>query len=235
MNKKLLKNMDFGVLICVLILLSVGLIALFSTTQNTGHDEFIKQIIWFVISIPFCIMAVIIDYERILKIAPAFYGVCLFLLVLVLFTAPINGARSWFSIGPLSFQPSEFGKIGLILFLAYTLNLIQARGKKEINKFHKLLLVLLIAALPLGLIIIEPDFGTATAYIFATLFIIFVSGINKKYIFAFMLLLAIVIPSVYLNLPEHALKRIEVFMHPDSDPRGAGYNIIQSKLAIGAR
>ena len=81
-------------------------------------------------------MAVVVDYEKILKIAPAFYGVSLFLLVLVLFTAPINGARSWFSIGPLSFQPSEFGKIALILFMAYSLNLIQARGKKEINKFH---------------------------------------------------------------------------------------------------
>jgi len=234
MNKKLLKNMDWGVLICVFILLAIGMIALFSTTQNSGHDEFIKQIVWFIISIPFCIMAVVIDYERLLKIAPAFYGICLFLLALVLFTTPINGARSWFLIGPLSFQPSEFGKIALIMFMAYSLNLIQARGKKEINKFHKLLVVLLIVALPLGLIVIEPDFGTATAYIFATIFIIFVSGIDKKYIILALLLLVIIVPAVYLNLPEHALQRIEVFMHPDSDPRGAGYNIIQSKLAIGA-
>ena len=234
MNKKLLKNMDWGILICVLLLFGVGLIALFSTTQNTGHDEFVKQIIWFIISIPFCILAVVIDYEKLLRIAPAFYGVCLFLLALVLFTSPINGARSWFNVGPLSFQPSEFGKIALILFMAYSLNLLQARGKKEINKFYKLVLFLLIAAVPLALIVVEPDFGTATAYIFATLFILFVSGINKKYIAVAIIIAAILVPTIYLNLPEHALQRIEVFLHPDSDPRGAGYNIIQSKLAIGA-
>ena len=234
MKKKLLKNMDWGVLICTLLLFGIGFVALFSTSQNTEYAEFIKQIKWFAISIPFFILAIVIDYDKILKIAPVFYGACIFLLILVLFTAPINGARSWFNIGSLSFQPSEFGKIALILFMAYALNLLQAKNRKEINKFYKLLAVLAIAAVPILLIIIEPDYGTATAYIFATIFILFVSGIDKKYIFVAILLIAILLPVVYLNLPEHALSRIEVYLNPESDPRGAGYNIIQSKLAIGA-
>jgi len=94
--------------------------------------------------------------------------------------------------------------------------------------------VLLIAAVPILLIVIEPDFGTATAYIFATVFILFVSGIDKKYIFLAIALVAILVPVIYINLPAHALQRIEVYLHPESDPRGSGYNIIQSKLAIGA-
>ena len=85
---------------------------------------------------------------------------------------------------------------------------------------------------PILLIVVEPDFGTATAYIFATVFILFVSGIDKKYIFLAIALVAILVPVIYINLPAHALQRIEVYLHPESDPRGSGYNIIQSKLAI---
>lgn len=234
MRKKLFKNLDWGVLVCVLILLGIGMAALFSTSQNSNHEEFFKQIQWIVISIPFFILAFVIDYDKILKIAPVFYGVCVFLLILVLFTDAINGASSWFNIGGFSFQPSEFAKIATVLFLAYALNLLQARNRKEINKFHKLMAVLAIAGLPIILIIAEPDFGTATAYIFATVFILFVSGINKKYIFATIVLIAVLIPVIYMNLPAHALARIEVYLNPESDPRGSGYNIIQSKLAIGA-
>ena len=234
MKKKLLKNLDWGVLVCILILLGVGMTALFSTSYNTGHVEFFKQIQWLLISIPFFIVAIVIDYDKVLKIAPIFYGACIFLLILVLFTQEINGAKSWFNIGSFSFQPSEFGKVATILFIAYSLNLLQAKSRKEINKIYKLLLVLAIAALPIGLIVIEPDLGTATAYIFATIFILFVSGINKRYIFAAIVVIATLVPLVYSNLPPHALARIEVFLHPESDPRGAGYNIIQSRLAIGA-
>ena len=108
------------------------------------------------------------------------------------------------------------------------------KNRKEINKIYKLFTVLAIAAVPILLIVKEPDFGTATAYIFATVFILFVSGINKRYIILAILAVAILLPIVYINLPEHALQRIEVYLHPESDPRGSGYNIIQSKLAIGA-
>ena len=155
MNKKLLKNLDWGVLICTVLLLAIGLVALFSTTKNTDYEEFKKQLQWFAISIPFLIMFTVIDYNKITKFSPLAYGVFTFLLIIVLFTDEINGARSWFSIGSFSFQPSEFGKIALILFLAYTLNILQARNKKEINKPLKLLLFLIIVAVPIGLIAIE--------------------------------------------------------------------------------
>ena len=128
---------------------AIGLVALFSTTQNSEYDEFIKQLQWFAFSMPFFILAIVIDYDKILKLAPAFYGICIFLLVLVLFTEPINGASSWFNIGGFSFQPSAVGKIATILFMAYSLNLLQARNKKEINKFHKLLAIILVAGVPI--------------------------------------------------------------------------------------
>lgn len=81
----------------------------------------------------------------------------------------------------------------------------------------------------------QPDYGTATAYIFALIFILFVAGIDKRYIIVSITLVVILVPLLYLFvLPEHAKARIDVYLDPNKDPRGDGYNIIQSKIAIGA-
>lgn len=89
--------------------------------------------------------------------------------------------------------------------------------------------------MPLLLIIMQPDYGTATAYIFALIFILFVAGIDKRYIIVSITLVVILVPLLYLFvLPEHAKARIDVYLDPNKDPRGDGYNIIQSKIAIGA-
>jgi rod shape determining protein RodA len=112
---------------------------------------------------------------------------------------------------------------------------IQKNNKNNINKISRLLLLLSIIALPLVLIIMQPDYGTAMAFIVAICLMLFAAGIDKKYIIVAFLLVIIGIPLAYnFLLPEHAKTRIEVFLNPDIDPRGAGYNIIQSKLAIGA-
>lgn len=235
MGKKLLKNTEWVILIVSVILTIIGLIALFSATQSTEYDEFKKQLQWIAISIPFLILAFLIDYNVIIRFSSLAYIILIALLIGVLFTEPISGARSWFRFGEsMSFQPSEFGKVITILFLAFLINKMQIRGKREINKIWKLLIILIMAAIPVGLIVLEPDNGTAIAYMVAIIFMLFVSGIDKKYIILALILLAIALPIIYNNLPEYAINRIKVFLNPDLDPRGAGYNIIQSKLAIGA-
>ena len=98
MGKKLLKNIEWGVLICSLLLLAIGFIALFSATKEAGFDEFKKQAIWTVISIPIMIIVIFIDYNTIAKMSPVLYGLALIALIAVLFTEPIHGARSWFKI-----------------------------------------------------------------------------------------------------------------------------------------
>ncbi len=235
MNKKLLKNIEWSILICVVILIAIGCIALYSATQSTEHDELIKQLIWLGVSIPIVIGILSVDYELIIKFAPVGYGIILALLVGVLFTSPINGATSWFIIGPISVQPAEFAKIFVVLLLALTISKVQENGKSEISKPQKLLLCLLIVAVPVLLITRQPDYGTAIAFVIATIFMLFASGINKKYILGTLLLIVVALPLLYFYvLPSHAKARIDVFLNPDLDPRGAGYNIIQSKLAIGS-
>ena len=235
MNKRNLKNIEWSILICILLLVIIGLIALYSASQGTELDAFKKQCIWILISIPIMCAVMFIDYNVIARFSWIFYAVFMILLVVVLFTGAINGATSWFNMGLLSFQPGELAKIFVILFLSYTIVNIQANGKNQINRPSKLAIVLLIGLAPTFLIAIQPDYGTALAYIVAITLILYVAGIDKKYIITTFAILVIALPLLYFFvLPDHAKSRIEVYLNPNLDPRGAGYNIIQSKLAIGA-
>lgn len=235
MRQRIFKNMEWGILICTILLIVIGLVALYSATLETEGDELKKQLIWLAISIPTMILVICINYEVIAKISPIFYGIFIILLIGVLFTKPVNGATSWFNIGMFSFQPSEFAKIFVILTFSTLVVKFQERGRNEISRPAKLILSLSVILLPILLIIMQPDYGTALAFIFATIFILFVAGIDKKYIITAILLVAILLPIMYFFiLPEHAKTRIDVFLNPNLDPRGAGYNILQSKLAIGS-
>ena len=235
MRRRELKNMEWGLLIVAIILSIIGIIALFSATQETEYDEFKKQIICLAISLIAMVIVMLINYETLVKLSPIFYGIFIILLIAVMFTKPVNGATSWFDIGFFSFQPSEFAKIAVILFLTYVISKIQERYAEDINKPTRLLIIFVTLAIPLLLIIKQPDFGTAMAFCIALAMMLFTAGIDKKYIIGTILIATISIPLLYnFVLPDHAKKRIDIFLNPESDPRGNGYNIIQSKLAIGA-
>lgn len=235
MRKRIFKNMDYGILICVAILLVIGLIALYSATQSSEYTEFKKQIMWIGISIPIMIVIIFIDYETIAKISPILYGVVIVALIGVLFTEPINGATSWFNMGSISIQPAEFAKVIVIIALAYYMAKIQEENKDNVSKPLKLLKIFAILGVPTLLIIKQPDYGTALAFVVALVFVLFNAGIKKRYVICGILIVAIMLPVLYFFvLPEHAKTRIDVFLNPNLDPRGAGYNVIQSKLAIGA-
>lgn len=235
MNKRILKNTDWSILIISLILFAIGLIALYSCTQSTEFEEMKKQIIWFIVSMPIMIIFIVLDYDLLSRASYIIYGIFIILLVGVLFTPEVNGASSWFNIGAFSFQPGEFAKIFVIIFFSSLICKFQEKGKEQINVPWKLLISLMVVAVPVLLIAIQPDIGTAAAFLIATLFILLVAGIDKKYIFVTCALIIILIPIIYMFvLPDHAKTRIDVFLNPNLDSRGAGYNIIQSKLAVGA-
>lgn len=235
MNREKFKNVEWWILILSILLCIIGCVALYSTTQSDNFGDLKKQLIWIGISLFIMIAVTFIDYRILVKISPILYGLSIILLIVVLFTKSINGASSWFNIGAFSLQPAEFAKVAVILFLAYVVTRVQVTGKEEINRIIKLLTIISVVALPVVLIILQPDFGTAAAYIVALIMVLFVAGIDKKYIIIASILLVIGIPLIYqFILPDHAKSRIDVFLNPESDPKGSGYNIIQSKLAIGA-
>ncbi len=235
MNKRILKNIDWSILICVFVLIVIGLIALYSATIDNDLNEFRKQCIWIIISIPIMILAILIDYSIIARISPYLYGISIILLIAVLFTSAVNGATSWFNIGFFAFQPAEIAKVFVIILLSSVIVNIQKKSKKDINRPLNLAIILGTVLLPIALIIMQPDYGTAIAYLLSLILILFVAGIDKKYIISSFIILAILLPLMYFFiLPDHAKSRIDVYLNPNLDPRGAGYNIIQSKIAIGA-
>ena len=223
MNKKILKNIEWGILICCVILLCIGLVALFSATNDTEFDELKKQVLWAAISIPIMIIAICVDYNTITKISPVLYGLAIISLIAVLFTEPINGARSWFKISEnTTIQPSEFCKIILIIFMAYILSKLQRDDKGEINKIWKLGLTLIAAGVPIVLIAVQPDYGTVMAFVVGVCFMLFAAGIDKKYIIVTLLIIVIAVPLLYnFVLPTHAKTRIDVFLNPELDSRGS--------------
>lgn len=237
MNIKNLRKIEWWIPLCAIVLCGIGLVALFSASYDSGLDEFKKQAIWMGISIVIMFIVMLIDYKIIIKLSPILYGFAIIALIAVLFTKPVNGARSWFIIGDdlFSFQPAEMSKIFIILFLSYIMSIIQRKGRDEINRISKLAIIVAIIAVPLILIILEPDYGTASAYIMAVVLMIFVAGIDKKYIITAFAIILVAVPITYkFLLPEHAKARIDTYLNPEADPRGKGYNVLQSKLAIGA-
>ena len=164
-----------------------------------------------------------------------FIGLSIILLVAVLFTRARNGASSWFKIGSFTLQPGELAKVAVILFTASTITKIQEKGKAKINVFWKLCVTLFTVLFPVFLIIMQPDYGTATAYMVSLVLMLYVSGIDKKYIITAIIIVLIALPLAYFFvLPAHAKTRIDIFLNPESDPKGAGYNVLQSKIAIGS-
>mgnify|MGYP004619072041 CR=1 FL=1 len=235
MKTRIFKNMEWMILISAILLSVIGLIALYSATQSSGFDELKKQIMWLGVSIVIMIIVTIIDYDVWAKLSPVFYGISIILLVAVLFTKARNGASSWFKIGAFTLQPAEIAKVAVILFTSATITKIQEKGKFELNVFWKLIIAIMTVIFPVFLIILQPDYGTAAAYLVSLVLMLYVAGIDKKYIIVAALLVVIALPLAYLFvLPNHAKKRIDVFLNPESDPKGAGYNVLQSKIAIGS-
>ena len=218
MNIKKLRKIDWLILICALMLCGVGLIALFSASYDSDLDEFRKQAIWMGISIGIMIIVMFIDYKILIKLSPILYGISIIALIAVLFTKPINGARSWFNIkdGLFSFQPAEMAKVFIILFVAYVISLIQREGRKESNRMPRLGRIVATMGVTGVLIIGGPDQGTAAAYIVAFLLMIFVAGIDKKYIIIAVAIVTIGVPLAYnFFLPAHAKQRIDTFWHTE--------------------
>lgn len=235
MFRKLIKNTDFVILICVLCLFIIGVIGIYSAGHNSSvnSDEYIKQIIWFA---GMCVIMIVIwsiDYNIFDLFGYVLYIINTILLVAVLFMPTIMGAKSWFNFGFALYQPSELMKIAYILVFAKLLTLFNDNTKK--SKILKFVFCSTTFLIPFVLIMSQPDFGTAVTFIVITIFMLFLSGIKYRYIFIGIALCVVLIPIVYFFiLSPYQQNRILVFLNPAKDPLGSGYNAIQSKLAVGS-
>jgi cell division protein FtsW len=151
------------------------------------------------------------------------------LLIAVLFSTPINGSRRWFSVGPLGIQPSELAKIAAILFAA---TILERRMHRVNDLQYALLPIGIVVGVLVGLILIEPDLGTAVSLVAVVGVMIFMAGLHYRYLVGAVLL---ALPTFYVlvwSVP-YRKERILAFLNPWADPLGNGFQIIQSMIAIG--
>lgn len=238
MIKNLLKNTDYILLACILILFGIGIAGIYSAGYATdvNKDEYIKQAIWFGVVCIMMIVVWLVNYKIFDKIGYVLYVINLILLVVVLAMPKLMGASSWFNLGGILYQPSELMKIGFILTFAKCLSTFCETGKTEKVKRRILVLVMaLMFIVPVLLIAKQPDFGTAAVFCFILAFMMFKTKIKYRYIFLGIVGVIICVPLIYffvLNPTQQ--QRIKVFINPNLDPLGSGYNAIQSKIAVGS-
>ncbi len=242
-----LKRFDFILLITTILLCIYGFIIINSATMSkeAGSEPYLKtQIIAFALGLAVLFVLVMIDYD----IYGSFYMPIYVLTNLLLLYTLINpveapewgDVRSWIAIGPIVFQPSEIAKFGVIISLAKFIDI----HKDNINHPLVLLKILLFAFLPIALILMQPDLGTAVVFVFFIAIMIYIAGIDRKYVLAVMiigLILIIAGISVFYQIMEtytlgddYRFDRIVTFFYPELDPDDTGYHVIQSKTAIGS-
>jgi rod shape determining protein RodA len=230
-------KMDLILLITVVIITVIGVLSIYSATYNKieGTPEasaFVyKQCISLAIGFTLLLIVANLDYLRIIDYGYVFYGITLVLLLLVHFFAGERlGARRWFDLGFFSFQPSEFVKISTVLALSFFLGGRKDRAGSLDNYLYALMLV----APAFFLIFLQPDLGTAMILVPILFGILFICNENLKYTAITWLLGLLAMPVFWNFLKDYQRKRIMIFLNPLSDPLGAGYTIIQSKIAVGS-
>lgn len=234
LNRKNLKRFDFLLLITVILLTILGLLLIKSATINTGSNALVKsQTIAMILGLIFIIMLSIIDYHFLGKLYIPIYIVCNLILIVVAiwgFGEDDWGARSWLKIGPAIFQPSEFVKVGIIISLAKFID----NHKESINEPSTLLKILLFVSPPILLILKQPDAGTAIVIVFFIALMMFVAGLNFRYIGYAILCSLAALPVLWFKLGDYQKDRVFDFLDPERNISGSGYQVVQSKIAIGS-
>ena len=233
------RRLDITLLITILITSIYGIIMIYSASSVWADYKFddkfhyvIMQSIFFLVGIVFMIIVSKIPYTYYLKKSNLILLVCFILLVLVLVPGIgtiRNGSRSWFGIGGLGIQPSEFMKLGLIIFTSkYIYN--NPKSMKSISKGA--FPILFITMLCFFLIMLQPDFGTGTILVMSIVAMLFVSGVNFSFFIKIGLVGMVGVVLLILKAP-YRINRIIAFLNPWSDPLGTGFQTIQSLYAIG--
>ena len=209
-------------------------------TGSAGSIYLKKQIIAAVLGIIMAIIIQFFDYRIFKEYSQLIFGSMVIILVMThLFGANISGGRRWLDIGFVNFQPSELSKVALILVLATILD-----QKKEFDSLKDLIIPFSYFLLPFLLIIMENDLGTALVLLVIFVVMLYVGGANKKFLYGFfgggfLTIVTLITSHFMFNTPlpflkEYQLNRLIAFVNPSIDPQGIGYNIIQSKIALGS-
>ena len=227
-----LYNISFSYVMFIVILAAIGIVMLYSAANGNWSPWAINQLIRFGMGFAVMIVLALTDIKLLLRYAYVFYFITLILLVVVEVAGHTGmGATRWINLGFIKLQPSEFMKIAMVLVLA---RYFHTSSLQSIESVRGIIPPLLMAIFPAFLIVLQPDLGTALMLIFTTAAMFFVVGVQ---IWTFVVVFIgglITIPFAWHFLHDYQQNRVLTFLNPERDPLGAGYHIIQSKIALGS-
>ena len=230
-----LARMDWPLLLIALLLCGVGLLNVFSGTRfhgATGTALFVKQTVWVLFGLAAFFAAYFLSDGFIEELSAGFYLLILVLLVVVLAAGKIRGgAQRWISLGAFNFQPSEFAKIAVTLALARYFSAKYQYGGIGLSETFPAIGMVLV---PFLLVALQPDLGTAGVLLFILAGMTVVACVKGRVLALFAGLGAAAVPGLWFFMKEYQRQRVLTFLDPERDPLGAGYHVIQSKIAVGS-
>lgn len=236
MDKSFISHTNWTLIVCTILLFTVGLVNLYSASGVRGEagievaPYFTRQAIWGGIGFVSMLIITFFDYRHLRNLSIPIYIISIALLVLVLvFGTTINGAKRWLSLGVFNFQPSEVAKISTLIMIAAVLS----RMKPGIG-WLSLIFTLLLALLPCVLIFMQPDLGTTLNIMLLVGGIILYHGLKPSVFKACCAILPLSVPLGWQVITDYQKQRILTFLDPSRDLQGAGYHIRQSQIAIGS-
>ena len=230
-------QLNNSVIWVVLALSGIGLVNLYSATATLSGQGvspiFYSQLLWMLLAWMVGMLVWLIDYQQLERLAYPLFGMTLLgLLAVLLFGQEIAGHQSWLKLGPFHVQPSEFAKIGFLLAIAKYFASYESFGRMPLRELKVPFLIL---GIPLVLILLQGDLGTALFFVltFATL-VLFVGVRRKTLVMLTSISLVTVLLAYFFLLSPYQKGRLQTFLQPDLDPRGQGYQVIQSRITVGS-
>lgn len=223
-------GIDWTLYVIPIILVIFGVVIIFSVTYSTKPLLMISQIIYIVLGLAVAVFLTLLDYRNLRSFSLFLYIILIILLILVLlFGDRTFGASRWIDFKFFQLQPSEIGKLIIMLLLAR----IFTENHQHFRTRH-IFLALGIVALPIILILLQPDFGTAMVILFGLLSLLFYSSIKKIILVGILAGLILAAPIGWHFLKPYQKERLYTFINPSADPYGSGYNVAQAKITVGS-
>jgi rod shape determining protein RodA len=234
-DRRLLPHIDWLLLGALFVLTLVGLLTIYSVTWNIQANqpggEFWRQAYALPVAFFALLVCMLVDYRTLAQRSPMIFGAVLLSLVAVLLFGEVaKGSRRWIDVG-MRLQPSEFSRLGLALMLA----MVYGDARRSARSLGELLLGAGVLALPVGLILLQPDLGTAVTLVPVYVGVAYMAGLRMRWVAAALLLAILVSPAVWAyGLHDYQKDRVLTFLDPYKDPRGDGYQQIQARVTVGS-
>jgi rod shape determining protein RodA len=227
-----IRGISWGLVLLICIAACFGFAVLYSAADGNMQPWAVKQMMRFAIALIPMIGAALVDIRHWFRAAYWAYAVALVLVVAVGLRGVVGmGAQRWIDLGVIQLQPSELMNVALVLALA---RYFHVRSNEDIGRIRHLILPALMILIPTALVLKQPDLGTAIMLLMTGAILLFLAGLRLRIFLLLALNTAAGVPIAWRFLRDYQKNRIYTFLDPDSDPLGAGYHILQSKIALGS-